>query len=238
MAARFSSPDGRRQRHALRDREFSSFWLAARVVLAIIAPYSRTSALDALVLGQSCPLQPRPCPAWASSLRRTHLPSDEGREKATAVRLTMLHDGGRVFMGIAPAADAAAVPFARSIGDAAGSREIRAAGRHDVSRHRQVRRSWPEEGRIGRGRGIRTSDPLLPKQMRYQTAPCPDAPASYEGVPGRVSLPGRRSPVRPATCQICFIYATVVIQRSIGVDFAHHSRIAIVVFTQNDGGQS
>ncbi len=26
----------------------------------------------------------------------------------------------------------------------------------------------------GRGRGIRTPDPLLPKQMRYQTAPCPD----------------------------------------------------------------
>jgi hypothetical protein len=26
---------------------------------------------------------------------------------------------------------------------------------------------------IGRGRGIRTPDPLLPKQMRYQTAPCP-----------------------------------------------------------------
>ena len=32
----------------------------------------------------------------------------------------------------------------------------------------------------GRGRGIRTPDPLLPKQMRYQTAPCPamlDRPA-------------------------------------------------------------
>ncbi len=27
----------------------------------------------------------------------------------------------------------------------------------------------------GRGRGIRTPDPLLPKQMRYQTAPCPVA---------------------------------------------------------------
>ena len=26
----------------------------------------------------------------------------------------------------------------------------------------------------GRGRGIRTPDPLLPKQMRYQTALCPD----------------------------------------------------------------
>ena len=28
-------------------------------------------------------------------------------------------------------------------------------------------------GPDGRGRGIRTPDPLLPKQMRYQTAPCP-----------------------------------------------------------------
>ena len=26
----------------------------------------------------------------------------------------------------------------------------------------------------GRGRGIRTPDPLLPKQVRYQTAPYPD----------------------------------------------------------------
>ena len=26
----------------------------------------------------------------------------------------------------------------------------------------------------GRGRGIRTPDFLLPKQARYQTAPCPD----------------------------------------------------------------
>ena len=26
----------------------------------------------------------------------------------------------------------------------------------------------------GRGSRIRTCDPLLPKQMRYQTAPCPD----------------------------------------------------------------
>ena len=31
-------------------------------------------------------------------------------------------------------------------------------------------------GRDGRGRGIRTPDPLLPKQMRYQTAPCPEKP--------------------------------------------------------------
>ena len=37
----------------------------------------------------------------------------------------------------------------------------------------------PVKRQIGRGRGIRTPDPLLPKQMRYQTAPCPavDQPA-------------------------------------------------------------
>ena len=35
---------------------------------------------------------------------------------------------------------------------------------------------------IGRGRGIRTPDPLLPKQMRYQTAPCPALKPS-EGAP-------------------------------------------------------
>jgi hypothetical protein len=28
--------------------------------------------------------------------------------------------------------------------------------------------------KIGRGRGIRTPDFLLPKQARYQAAPCPD----------------------------------------------------------------
>ncbi len=28
---------------------------------------------------------------------------------------------------------------------------------------------------VGRGRGIRTPDPLLPKQVRYQTAPCPES---------------------------------------------------------------
>jgi hypothetical protein len=31
---------------------------------------------------------------------------------------------------------------------------------------------------IGRGRGIRTPDPLLPKQVRYQTALCPDETAA------------------------------------------------------------
>ncbi len=31
----------------------------------------------------------------------------------------------------------------------------------------------PAARKFGRGRRIRTADPLLPKQMRYQTAPCP-----------------------------------------------------------------
>jgi hypothetical protein len=34
-------------------------------------------------------------------------------------------------------------------------------------------RPWSLAARDGRGREIRTPDPLLPKQMRYQTAPCP-----------------------------------------------------------------
>ena len=33
--------------------------------------------------------------------------------------------------------------------------------------------------KVGRGGGIRTPDPLLPKQMRYQTALRPDSFALY-----------------------------------------------------------
>ena len=36
---------------------------------------------------------------------------------------------------------------------------------------------------VGRGRRIRTADPLLPKQMRYQTAPCPAAFRPLESLP-------------------------------------------------------
>ena len=54
-----------------------------------------------------------------------------------------------------------------------------------VSRHRLLTQRpmlYPVELRAlqntqltrGRGRRIRTADPLLPKQMRYQTAPCPE----------------------------------------------------------------
>ena len=42
-----------------------------------------------------------------------------------------------------------------------------------------------ETSEPGRGREIRTPDPLLPKQMRYQTAPCPDARFSARTSPGR-----------------------------------------------------
>src|SRR5688572_33499429 len=45
----------------------------------------------------------------------------------------------------------------------------------------------------GRGRGIRTPDPLLPKQMRYQTAPCPELATARAGPAPR----GRASYVRP-----------------------------------------
>ena len=37
----------------------------------------------------------------------------------------------------------------------------------------------------GRGRRIRTADPLLPKQLRYQTAPCPVSQAFRPSDPGQ-----------------------------------------------------
>jgi hypothetical protein len=43
---------------------------------------------------------------------------------------------------------------------------------HPLARQRTSGRRHPLMP-SGRGRGIRTPDPLLPKQMRYQTAPCP-----------------------------------------------------------------
>ncbi len=46
---------------------------------------------------------------------------------------------------------------------------------------------FPYNRDFGRGRGIRTPDPLLPKQMRYQTAPCP---RTY---PTRIRRGGNRS---------------------------------------------
>ena len=49
-----------------------------------------------------------------------------------------------------------------------------------------------ERGRSGRGERIRTSDPLLPKQVRYQAAPHPDGPAPQR--------PGNLNP-RPCDCQ-------------------------------------
>jgi hypothetical protein len=43
----------------------------------------------------------------------------------------------------------------------------------------------------GRGRGIRTPDPLLPKQMRYQTAPCPALHRHLPSSPGSGPSPAR-----------------------------------------------
>ncbi len=45
-------------------------------------------------------------------------------------------------------------------------------------------RIWPSPitGHIGRGDWIRTSDPLLPKQMRYQAAPLPVTKCQRGGI--------------------------------------------------------
>ena len=37
-----------------------------------------------------------------------------------------------------------------------------------------LRAAFESEFKIGRGRGIRTPDPLVPNQMRYQAALCPE----------------------------------------------------------------
>src|SRR5262245_27898567 len=50
--------------------------------------------------------------------------------------------------------------------------ELRARSRSNNNRRVGVRPRCP--GQSGRGERIRTSDPLLPKQMRYQTAPRPE----------------------------------------------------------------
>ena len=48
-----------------------------------------------------------------------------------------------------------------------------------------------QPGQTGRGRGIRTPDPLLPKQMRYQTALYPDeGPGVAPEVPTRPRIVG------------------------------------------------
>ena len=48
-----------------------------------------------------------------------------------------------------------------------------------------VNNSGLAEASDGRGSKIRTCDPLLPKQVRYQTALCPDHIAGYEQQPGQ-----------------------------------------------------
>ena len=47
---------------------------------------------------------------------------------------------------------------------------------------------------IGRGDWIRTSDPLLPKQMRYQAALLPDRPGPYGN--SRAGARGKKCNVR------------------------------------------
>ena len=68
----------------------------------------------------------------------------------------------------------------------------RTAGTEDY-----LTRAWSSS--VGRGSRIRTCDPLLPKQMRYQTAPCPATDAAHPGFPsGRARRTGRESyPRRP-----------------------------------------
>ena len=44
-----------------------------------------------------------------------------------------------------------------------------------------IRLSYRRMVNIGRGRRIRTNDPLLPKQMRYQTALYPECPTEQIG---------------------------------------------------------
>ena len=57
----------------------------------------------------------------------------------------------------------------------------------------------------GRGGGIRTHDPLLPKQMRYQTALRPDPPIRYtKAAPAQKAIfcrRWRRGPCRHVRCR-------------------------------------
>ena len=54
----------------------------------------------------------------------------------------------------------------------------------------------------GRGGPIRTDDPLLPKQMRYQAAPRPDILSSYRR--------GTKVPRRPQTLAVRLVLSTVM----------------------------
>ena len=46
-----------------------------------------------------------------------------------------------------------------------------------AERSAQPSATQPHRRPVGRGSRIRTCDPLLPKQVRYQTAPCPEPPS-------------------------------------------------------------
>jgi hypothetical protein len=77
-------------------------------------------------------------------------------------------------------------------------------------RYRFARRNCQRDGLTrsefdGRGGGIRTPDPLLPKQMRYQTALRPDTPFSHTRAasPNLAALRAQehqRQPGAPALC--------------------------------------
>jgi hypothetical protein len=57
---------------------------------------------------------------------------------------------------------------------------------------------------IGRGNRIRTCDPLVPNQMRYQTAPCPE-PAHRDSANGAADpiTVRERLPFRPPQSEFC-----------------------------------
>ncbi len=59
----------------------------------------------------------------------------------------------------------------------------------------------PQAVCVGRGDWIRTSDPLLPKQMRYQTAPLPDGMVEVSGADGSAGRTGTRLPTLPSFSQ-------------------------------------
>ncbi len=72
--------------------------------------------------------------------------------------------------------------------------------------------------------------------MRYQTAPCPAAPASYEGTPGPSIYDASDCRLSPRlTKPMCSFLTTVAFRLSKGVDSRQHNRFAIVVFTQMRG---
>ena len=67
-------------------------------------------------------------------------------------------------------------------------------GRCSIQMSYERSKSKAYSSKIGRGRGIRTPDPLVPNQLRYQTALCPDVLFSKRG---------RYYIAKPKHCQTC-----------------------------------